>query len=356
MRPLQKQKLRLDVTPATLDVRLFNNGRNAQGVISLLTQGGKSVLDWDAGEKVTVPPGDYQITAQLAQGHNFQSGPRKPIQLKPGRHQSLNLKYATGAIRPFVLLDGKRVTQQDPAYKNVEVALHRPGAPLAFNALPSGERAVLTPGAYDFVAQMKDRTLDDGSPWRVRQRIHVDARAEYDTELSLTPSSLELRTRLGEVGASVGVTLIRMEDDVKVYDGRSDANGRARLNLSPGGYRLQANPDPSNVKLTQEQLIDLKPAQVTRVELGIDLGRVMVQVFDDSGTALWCNVGLFRDGASKPSWVFRGGEEIWVPSGNYEIEVRRNGARQAYGTVRVSAGGSADRRVMWGVAVAPSDF
>ena len=70
-----------------------------------------------------------------------------------------------------MLLDGKRVTQQDPAYKNVEVALHRPGAPLAFNALPSGERAVLTPGAYDFVAQMKDRTLDDGSPWRVRQRF-----------------------------------------------------------------------------------------------------------------------------------------------------------------------------------------
>ena len=76
LRPLQKQKLRLDVTPATLDVRLFNNGRNAQGVISLLTQGGKSVLDWDAGEKVTVPPGDIKLPPSWLRGTIFKVAPQ----------------------------------------------------------------------------------------------------------------------------------------------------------------------------------------------------------------------------------------------------------------------------------------
>ena len=345
--PMQKKKLRLDITEASLRVKLTNNGRKAQGLITLLTKGGKSIMDWDASEEVSVPPGVYQVTAQLAEGHNVGGEKRKPIRLKPGQHHNLTLQYQTGAIRPVVFFKGKSVKASHPNYDEVEVALHRAGAPRAFNSVSSGKTAVLTPGAYDFIAQMKEQNLDDGSPWQVKKRVNVDARSEYALEFNLTPSSLVLTTRLGDEGASSAVSIIRIDDDVKVLDGKTNSIGRARFNLPAGGYRLQVNPNPKNPKLIQEQLIDLHEGTDTKAEIEIDLGRVMVQVFSEDGVALWCDVGLYRDGATKPSWVFKGGEEIWVPAGKYEIEVRRRGARQAFGAVRVSAGRTAERNVVW---------
>jgi hypothetical protein len=79
----------------------------------------------------------------------------------------------------------------------------------------------------------------------------------------------------------------------------------------------------------------------------IPLGKVMIQVFNEEGVAIWCDIGLFRDGATKPLWSFKGGEEIWVPAGTYEVQARYQGARQAFGPVRVSAGRTAERQVIW---------
>jgi hypothetical protein len=325
----------------------MNNGRKSQGLVTLVTKGGKSIMDWDSAEKVSVPPGVYQVSAQLTEGHNYGGEKRKAVSLKPGQHHNVTLQYQTGAIRSVVRFKGQKVQVGHPNYNEVEVALHRAGAPRAFNSISSGERAVLTPGDYDFIAQMKEQNLDDGSPWQVKKRVSVDARSDYAVEFNLTPSSLVLTTRLGDEGAPSAVSVIRLDDDVKILDSNTNSVGRARFNLPAGGYRLQVNPNPKNPKLIQEQLVDLHEGRETRVDVEIDLGRVMVQVFNGEGVALWCNVGLFRDGAAKPSWVFKGGEEIWVPAGTYEIEVRRQGARQAFGVVRVGAGRTAERNVVW---------
>ena len=345
--PMQKKKLRLDITEASIRVKLTNNGRISPGLVTLMTQGGKSIMDWDSSEEVSVPPGVYQIAAQLAEGHNIGGEKRKAITLKPGQHHNLSLQYQTGIIRPVVTYEGQRVKEGHPKFDQIEVALHRTGAPRAFNSVVPGQRAVLVPGEYDFVAQMKEKSLDDGSPWQVKKRMNVYARSEDAVQFNLTPSSLILTTRLGDDGASSAVSLIRIDDDVKVLDGKTNAVGRATFRLPAGGYRLQVNPNPKNPKLIQEQLVDLHEGKASKVDVKVNLGRVMVQVFSEDGVALWCDVGLFHDGATKPSWVFKGGEEIWVPAGKYEIEVRREGARQAFGAVRVSAGRTAERNVVW---------
>ena len=93
--PMQKKSLRLDITEATLQVRLTNNGRKSPGEVTLLSKGGKSIMAWDASEKVSVPPGVYQVTAQLAEGHNYGGDKRKALKLKQGQHHNLTLQYQT---------------------------------------------------------------------------------------------------------------------------------------------------------------------------------------------------------------------------------------------------------------------
>ena len=183
-------------------------------------------------------------------------------------------------------------------------------------------------------------------PWQARKTIDVDPRGDYRFDIDLTPSQINLQTALGDRGSSVQVALLRLDDDIKVLESQTDHRGRAVFRLTPGGYRLQANPNPSNPELIQEQLIDVKVGEVLDVRMDIPLGKVMVQVFNEEGVALWCDVGLFRDGASKPLWTFKGAK-IWVPTGAYEIQVRYKTGRHAFGTIRVGAGRTAERKVIW---------
>jgi hypothetical protein len=156
-----------------------------------------------------------------------------------------------------------------------------------------------------------------------------------------------LQTMLGEEGSSVHVSLLRLDDDVKVFESQTDNSGLGLFRVQPGGYRLQANPNPANPELTQEQLVDIKEGQQLDVRMEIPLGKVMIQVFNEESVAIWCDIGLFREGATKPLWAFKGGEEIWVPAGTYEVQARYQGARHSFGPVRVSAGRTAERQVIW---------
>mgnify|MGYP001239757845 CR=1 FL=1 len=347
MRPNQKSVLSLDVTPAFLKVKLKNNGRKAKGVITLLTRGGKPVLDWESASEVEVPPGSYQIKTQLDNSHDFRPKILRNIKILPGKKKSVVIDHPTGSVRATAVLNGKRVKPGHPHYDDIEIALHRAGVPTGFNSVASGERATLSPGTYDLIAQMKEKTLDDGMPWQYVKTVDVDSRGDYSFSLDLTPSLLVLETVLGEEGSAVLVSLLRLDDDIKVIESHTDHRGKAVFSLTPGGYRLQANPNPSNPELIQEQLIDVKKGQQLDVRMEIPLGKVMVQVFNEEGVALWCDVGLFRDGASKPLWTFKGGEEIWVPTGAYEVQVRYKSGRHSFGTIRVGAGRTAERKVIW---------
>ena len=346
MQPKQKNVLKLDVTPAFLKVTIKNNGRQASGVVTLLTRG-KPVLDWESSTTVEVPPGSYQVKTQLDGSHDFKPKLLRDIKILPGKKKAITIDHETGRVQTTVILNGKRLRSGHPAYDDVEIALHRSGVPTGFNSVGSGEKAILSPGSYDLIAQMREKTLDDGMPWQARKTIDVDPRGDYRFDIDLTPSQINLQTALGDRGSSVQVALLRLDDDIKVLESQTDHRGRAVFRLTPGGYRLQANPNPSNPELIQEQLIDVKVGEVLDVRMDIPLGKVMVQVFNEEGVALWCDVGLFRDGASKPLWTFKGGEEIWVPTGAYEIQVRYKTGRHAFGTIRVGAGRTAERKVIW---------
>ena len=104
-------------------------------------------------------------------------------------------------------------------------------------------------------------------PWR-KKTIDVDPRGDYRFDIDLTPSQIELQTALGDRGSSVQVALLRLDDDIKVLESQTDHRGRAVFRLTPEGYRLQANPNPTN-PLIQEQLIDVKVGEVLDVRMDI---------------------------------------------------------------------------------------
>lgn len=344
----KKQTPLIDTSDGTLVLSLTNNGKPAAGIGALrLPSASERLLEVQSDQDAPVPPGTYHLVTQLADSHDFAEVQRRNVSIKPGQSLKVRVAHTTGALAPELRLHGRALADDEEG----EVELFLGAAPRSFNTLAAGDVATLSPGRYRLLARLKNRTLDDGSPFEVEGEARVSARRTSAVKLDLTPATLEVKTRVGGEARALAVEVFRPGAEAAVAKKVAGDDGEARFALSPGSYRLVATLEAPQGSLVAESRVFLSRGKAARKSLDLAVGKALVQVFE-GGVAVPAEVLFFQEGAGSPLLGVPAGREAYLPPGTYALRVRRKGQERTFAPITVAVGRSAERQVELNARVA----
>lgn len=354
LRAGKKATPRLDVSDAQVTVRATDNGRGAKASIMLRQSGSRRVVaEFETGDRVTVPPGVYDVVSQLAGSHDAAQRVQKGVQLKARARRTLTVKHQSGAVMPRVRYGGRgvqRKAQLDDGLTgaDVDIELYKGEAPQPFTVIRIGERVRVEPGAYRVRAVVADEALDDGSPWAEERTITVKPGGSHTADLDLSRPTVDVTTVVGGTPARMRVELrdVRTGDVIRMA--RSSERGQLRMRLPAGQYQLVGVLNGVAGPLEADANVTVRGTDTRDVDLALSAGRVMLQVFDLDGVAVAADVLLYKGDAARPAYKLLAGEEVWIAEGAYRVWVNRRGHKQGYGTLRVASGRTIERKLQLG--------
>ena len=331
----------IDTSDGSLVLVITNNGRPAEGVGALRAPGGLArLVELNTGAPQPVPPGTYDVVAQLSESHDFKEMLQRNVRIQPGRTVTVRIAHKTGRLEPRLVMSGAPV----PEGASVDVQLFLGSAPQAFNTLAPDEAAVLAPGRYRVLARFLERTLDDGSPWQADGEAQVSAGRITKIALDLSPPTLALVTRIGATPRPLDVAVYRQGAEAPIVTRRSSDEGTLSLRLVPGSYRVVAKWKAPQGELATEERVFLKAHQSAERSLDLNVGVAVVQVFENS-IAVPAEVLFFAEGAAAPLLSVPAGQDAYLPPGAYALSVRRKGKERRFSPVRIAAGRTVERQL-----------
>lgn len=334
----QKLTRDIDASDGTIFLQLTENGRPAQGLAALRVPGSPiRVMEFATDSAVPVPPGSYDVIGQLADSHDFAELIKRRVEILPGKKVNLTMHHTTGLLQPSLTFGGEPLSAEE-----AEIQLFVKGALQAFNTIEPNETAKLTPGKYKVVANLLDVKLDDGSAWRQEMEVNIQARKTNKIRVDLQPPTLNVRTQLGGKATSLRIRIFRPGAEAPLVERLTPRDGTIGFRLPHGTYRVVASLPNQGVGFSQEARITLQKNGVQNQTFNIEAGRVVVQVLDD-GFAISAGVSFYAQGAAAPSKVAKGGEEVFLPPGNYAVVVDRRGKKYEFPPLDVRAGEAVER-------------
>lgn len=331
----------IDTSDGTLSLTVLNNGKPAEAVAALRAPGSLvRLVELRAGEPQPVPPGTYDVVSQLAASHDFKEQIQRKVRIRSGKTATVRLSHQTGTVLPELLLEGAPLDESAGA----EVLIFLPGAPQAFNTLAQGEEATLTPGRYRLVARQPKQTLDDGAPLEAEATVQVSRGRRAKARIDLTPATLSLTTSVGKEARALALELFRQGADVPFLKRATPDDGKLGLRLSPGAYRVVATLKAPQGELVTEARVFLKERQRLDKALDLDVGRAVVQVFEE-GVAVPAEVLFFAQGAAAPLLSVPAGQDAYLPPGTYALAVRRKGKERSFSPIRLVTGRTLERQL-----------
>ncbi len=180
----RNQKLKFDVTPATLDVQILKSGRRAVTADFVVrgAGGGKETGATDANGKLRLWPGRYEIMVSLADGSEIVDG---PFDVKLGQRLKRVIRYARGTLNVSA-------TRGPEAAADAEVAVYRPGAKVPVARALAQSQIELPPGVYDV-------KVVAGHESRWKERVRITAGRTAKLEVAFTPPKNAANLPEGEI-------------------------------------------------------------------------------------------------------------------------------------------------------------
>ncbi len=339
VQPGSKATVTVDTTDGTLLVVLKDNGRAAAGVAALRLPGRRDrFVEFEAGKEAMVPPGVYDVVTTLAEGHDFHEETKKGVVVKAKQRTAVTIEHRTGALRPQVVLDGKRFTD------DVDVEVFKGEAPGAFATIAASDTARLAPGGYRLRAARKGATLDDGTAWEAFAKVSVSSGSAKDVALDLSPARIVVDVKVGGVAKALPVQVFVPGAGSPTVERDADDKGRFEAALAPGRYLVRAVLQTAQGPLAAERLVTLKKGLATKVSLALDVGVVVVQAFE-AGVSVPAEVSFYNKVGTAPLVTVGAGEEAFLPPGAYTLVVVRKGVERRFGDLKVAAGRTLLRQV-----------
>lgn len=336
--PGQKLTRTIDASDGTIFLQMTENGRPAQGAAALRVPGSPvRVMEFTTDSAVPVPPGVYDVIGQLADSHDFAEIIKRRVEIRPGKSVKLKMNHVTGLLQTDLTFGGESLSAEE-----AEIQLFVKGALQAFNTVEPNETAKLKPGKYRIVANLLDVKLDDGSAWRQEMDVVIKAGKTNRVRIDLLPPTLDVRTQMGGKATSLRIQIYRPGAEAPLVERVTPSDGSIGFRLPRGTYRVVASLPNESAGFTQESRVVLKKGAEQSHTFNIKAGRATIQVLDD-GFAISANIGFYARGASAPSKVAKGGEEVFLPPGTYALVVERRGKKYEFPSIEIPAGASIEK-------------
>jgi hypothetical protein len=336
----KKIKPVVDTSDGKLLIELRNNGKKVEGVGALrLPRTPKRLREIGSDQETAASPGTYDLITQISDSHDFAEVVKKDVTIRPGKTTRVKVNHTTGQLAPRLVRDG-RTLKDTPA----SVELFLGAAPNSFNTLDAGEIATLQPGRYRVRAKLSKEKLDDGSLVEGEATATVRARQKATVKIDLSAANLEVKTSLGGEAKALKVEVFKEGGKAPVAKKKSDAKGAASFRLPPGKYRVAAVLKATQGPVLAEQKVLLKRGRTAKKKLDLEVGRAVVQVFED-GIAVAAEVLFYAGAAAEPILGVPAGQDAYLPAGSYTLSVRRRGKVRTFAPIRVAPGRVVERQV-----------
>jgi hypothetical protein len=291
-----------DLSDGGLVVHVASNGRPAPATVRASPPGKKKDVGIvESGEELRLPAGRYAIVSELRESSDFATK-EQLAWVRAGKITTLRESFEVGRLTVVVTQDGRPI--------DATVRISKPGATDFFNHFPAPGTVSLTPGTFDLnVASPAlgpiEKILDPN--------VVVRPRAETKRTLDLTPASVSVEVTKNGAKLEVPVSIRDVGGGAVV---EPQADGRWRL--WPGRYEAVAVVDES-VQIDGPFEVKLRDRIVRRI--AIELARLTVRTMRGKAVAADAEVLVFRPGASKPVAKARGGAQLEIPPGVYDVKV-----------------------------------
>jgi hypothetical protein len=346
----KKTTATIDTSDGRLMLTLTSNGKPANGVGVMRLPGtidrvGEAV----AGEEAPVPPGTYDIATQLYDSHDFHEIVTRKVTISSKKVTPLKINHPTGELEVSIVKDKQPFTTAS----KIEIDLYIGAAPRPFNTIALGEAARLAPGDFRARARVVGQTWDDGSPVEGETLVKVKPNARAKAVIDLTPARLDITTSLGKVARPLEVQVSLPGAPTPLAKRSPDDQGKASLTLPGGTYVVRAILVAPQGDLIVERNVTLKPGTPATLELDLDVGTAMIQVFERS-VAVAAEVLFTREGDAEPSLSVAAGRPAYLLPGTYLVSTRRKGVVRAFAPIKVAAGRTVERQLDLAAPVEPS--
>jgi hypothetical protein len=337
----KKATVTIDTSDGRLMLSLTTNGKPANGVGVLRIPGtldrvGEAV----AGEETPAPPGTYDIATQLYDSHDFHEIVTRKVTIASKKVTPLKINHPTGELEVSIVKD----KQPFASASKIEIDLYIGAAPRPFNTIALGEVARLAPGEFRARARVIGQTWDDGSPVEGETLVKVKPNARAKAVIDLTPARLDVTTSLGKVARALELQVFLPGAPTPLTKRTPDDQGKATLTLPGGTYVVRAILVAPQGDLIVERNVTLKPGKPSVLELDLDVGTALIQVFERS-VAVAAEVLFTREGDAEPSLSVAAGRPAYLLPGTYVVSTRRKGAVRAFAPIKVAAGRTVERQL-----------
>jgi hypothetical protein len=293
-----------DLSDGSLQVSATENGRRADGLVTITRRGSKSpTMRGGVGHEFVLPPGRYLVETTLESAANFATH-REEVWVRSKKKTSVRARFETGRLRVSAKSLGKPVDSV--------IYLSVPGADDYFNYFDAPNEVTLTPGDYEVTAEAE---ID--APIKKRsQRVKVLSRRKAKLQFDFTPSRLVVE--VSRAGRRVQVDTIRVT--------RAGGGGSAGKPNFDGVYSLWPGRYEIGVRLANGDEASDGPFEVAwgeritrRVEL--EHGTLTVSAKRGGKSTRKALILVFRPGAKKPTSELRPGQTIPLAPGTYDLRV-----------------------------------